>query len=517
MPALAAVHRLAPQATTRPSTSATAQRVLTPPSTNEPQTPASPAFNNEDPHEMEHDAAAGTDQGGPWIPAWTRRKPAKQSVITRLDRVSRPRELLLLRPLSKTSIRDIPKNALAALIGGTAPTLELAELSTHRYDLAGNSIQITLYDKEHAARLLSANCVQFQHAGRQVTVPIELKPLPNRTNTSRGVITVESNDTNEDILQWIRCEQADVLAVQRIGKTNRAVLTFDSPTPPRVVKYYMAIVKVAPYQPKRMVCFSCHTVGHMSKYCPRKPVCKKCGRTHDETLPCERTLFCAACKRDGHLAVDPKCPSRTATPPRTTSRIQEGITWADRVVGRTSPRTDEAAPLSCPAMEGSTPSNTNGLVNQDILRQLDDLRTELKQLREENRQLKVELAAARQGTPAVPIATADPPKKSALRDRSATTASSRRSRSISRKRTPTSQPPSEAQEFMQVLKFIRADLQQERRERLADMEKLRVLTDQYATQTSAMIGYITKYLPGITAEEDKQPPRKVTVRDTTAE
>lgn len=150
---------------------------------------------------MEHDAAAGTDQGGPWIPAWTRRKPAKQSVITRLDRVSRPRELLLLRPLSKTSIRDIPKNALAALIRGTAPTLELAELSTHRYDLAGNSIQITLYDKEHAARLLSANCVQFQHAGRQVTVPIELKPLPNRTNTSRGVITVESNDTNEDILQ----------------------------------------------------------------------------------------------------------------------------------------------------------------------------------------------------------------------------------------------------------------------------------------------------------------------------
>lgn len=100
---------------------------------------------------MDHDAAS-TDQGGRWTPAWTRRKPTKQSVITRLDRVSRPRELLLLRPLSKISVRDIPKNALAALIGGAAPTSEFAELSTHRYDLAGNSIQISLYDKGYACR-----------------------------------------------------------------------------------------------------------------------------------------------------------------------------------------------------------------------------------------------------------------------------------------------------------------------------------------------------------------------------
>lgn len=509
------MHRLAQHASTGPSTSATPQLVLTASSTQAPQTPVSPASYNEDTHAMEHDAA-GTDQGGPWMQAWTRRKPAKQSVITRLDRVSRPRELLLLRPLSKISIRDIPKNALASLIGGTAPTPELAELSTHRYDLAGNSVQITVYDKEHAARLLTVNCLRFQHAGRQVTVAIELKPLPNRTNSSRGVITVESNDTNEDIMQWIRCEQADVLAVQRIGKTNRAILTFDSPTPPRVVKYYMAIVKVAPYEPKRMVCFSCHTIGHMAKYCPRKPVCKKCGRIHDETLPCERTLFCAACKKDGHLAVDPKCPSRIAPPPRTTSRVQEGISWADCVVGRNSLRTDVAAPLTGAVPEASTPSNTNDPVNLDILRQLDDLRTELKQLREENRQLKLELAAARQGTPPLPTATADPPPKSALRDRSAAAASSRRSRSISRKRTPTSQPISEAHEFMQVLKFIRADLQQERRERLADMEKLRVLTDQYAMQTTAMIEFLAKNLPG-KPTEDERPPRKVTARDTTAQ
>lgn len=68
---------------------------------------------------------------------------------------------------------------------------------------------------------------------------------------------------------------------------------------------------------------------------------------------------------------------------------------------------------------------------------------------------------------------------------------------------------------MQVLKFIRADLQQERRERLADMENLRVLTDQNAMQTAAMIQCITNQLPGAAAEQDERPPRKVTARDRT--
>lgn len=108
---------------------------------------------------------------------------------------------------------------------------------------------------------MAATSLIFQHNGQTLTLPTEIRHIPNRSNSSKGVITVEPGDSNEEILNWVRCERAEVLSAQRIGKTNRAILTFDAPEAPKVVKYYMAIVKVSPYQPKRMVCFSCHQIG----------------------------------------------------------------------------------------------------------------------------------------------------------------------------------------------------------------------------------------------------------------
>lgn len=88
----------------------------------------------------------------------------------------------------------------------------------------------------------------------------------------------------------------------------------------------------------------------------------------------------------------------------------------------------------------------------------------------------------------------------------------RKSRSTSVKRTATSQRGTETNDIMQVLKFIRADIQQERRARLADMDKLRTFTQQYAQQTTAMMNFI-QTLPGVPNEADP-PPRKITPRST---
>lgn len=72
----------------------------------------------------------------------------------------------------------------------------------------------------------------------------------------------------------------------------------------------MAIIKVSPYIPKRMVCYNCHRIGHMSKYCPSQTVCRTCGRPHDAGEDCGPTVYCAACDEIGHIAVSPTCPSR---------------------------------------------------------------------------------------------------------------------------------------------------------------------------------------------------------------
>lgn len=90
------------------------------------------------------------------------------------------------------------------------------------------------------------------------------------------------------------CEQADILAAICMAKANQDVLMFESPTLPRVVKDYLATVRVTPYGPKRMIRFGCHSIGHLAKYCPRQPVCRN---PHNKEENCE--LSSVACKEDG--------------------------------------------------------------------------------------------------------------------------------------------------------------------------------------------------------------------------
>lgn len=108
---------------------------------------------------MDQDGS-NNDKEGRWR-MWTRSKPNRKTAITRLDRVSRPRALFLMRPLTKIGVRAIPKSVLANLLGTLAPTPEMAELATHRYDIAGNCIQITLYDQEPANRLVATTSLSF--------------------------------------------------------------------------------------------------------------------------------------------------------------------------------------------------------------------------------------------------------------------------------------------------------------------------------------------------------------------
>lgn len=474
-----------------------------------------------EPQDMEGDEV---DQDGvPWT-RWQRRRPTRKTAITRLDRVSRPRSLLLLRPLAKVSVRDIPKTALATLIGTTAPSEDHAELSTHRYDIAGNCIQISVYDIEHATRLCNASRLNYTHNSRNVSMPIEVKMSAHRPNTSRGVITVEPGDDNATILQWLRCEQAEVLSAQRIGKTNRAVIIFDSPTLPRVVKYYMAIVRVSPYAPKRMVCFNCHSIGHMAKYCPKQPVCRKCGHKHADDDVCERTLFCVACQEDGHLAVNPICPTRLASAKSQQDRKvksrqdnkEQGVSWADRIRGHGS--ASNTSNISDRETSPVSPSASDGTSSQAIIAQLESLRHEMHLLREENRRLKEELAALRQGPPTsqiVPLAPSADNIKQSIR-KSPSKSSSRPSRSKSVKRTPTSQTARrkniDTSEVMQVLSLIRGDLQRERLSRQEEIEKIRIRSEQHITQATAMIQYLTGRLSESESSEEG-PPRKVAHHD----
>lgn len=436
----------------------------------------------------EQDMAAVDDQGE-WTD-WQRKRPSKKNKTSQLDRVSRTRFTLLLRPLQKIQVSDIPKAALATAVGLSAPTEELAELATHKYDPAGNSIVITVYDEEHASRLTRVTKLAYRANQKIHTITVEVKPNNSQPNTSKGVITVEPEDDNETIYRWLRCEQAEVIQVQRIGKTNKATLTFDSPTLPKVVKYYTALVKVAEYTPKRMVCYNCHEVGHMAKYCPRQGVCKNCGHSHTEEDECEREHYCAACKITGHLALSPTCPSRAPISRPKNTRVKEGVSWADMARNNNTQQVQDSS-----SQPDSTAASS---INQQVMVQLDALRRELQQVREENQRLKAELQALR-----------TPITKNPLRSPSAPRNATRPSRSASSKRTPTSQPRKPSNEprtdlthIIQILAQIRTDIQRESRTRQQEIEKLKITTEQNMSQTTAMLSYLSDRIQPVTDPDD---------------
>lgn len=438
---------------------------------------------------MEHDQGPGLpSQQASWT-FWHRNKSTGTTLATKTDRVSRPRSLLVLRPLSKINIREVPKSAFANLIGTTAPQAFHAEIASHKYDAAGNCIYITVYDDEHASRILTTTQLTIKQNGKCTSVPVEVKKSPHRPNTTRGVITVEPEDSNEDIFEWLRCEHAEILSVHRIGKTNRAVVTFDSPTLPKTVKYYMAIVKVSPYVPKRMVCYNCHRIGHMSKYCPSQTVCRTCGRPHDAGEDCGPTVYCAACDELGHIAVSPTCPSRFPSNNTPLKDSVKGISWADRIREKETQHQPNKSQGSCDTQQ--VPPYAA------VLTQLAALREEIQQLKTENQELKKALAGTNQNV------TKTNPNKPASRN------NTRPSRSPGIKRTPTSQSRIDP-ELSQALHAIRTDIQRERTTRQDDLGKIRSLLESHVQHTTALLQRFSEGLTPTDAPEE--PPRKVHIQ-----
>lgn len=431
---------------------------------------------------------------------WTRPTASTSTRVNQTDRVSRPRSLLVLRPLNKFNINHIPKQTLAHLIGSTAPQPFLAELATHRYDTLGNCLHITVYDESHAQRLLLVSQLQILKNGSSIAVPVEIKVSPYRPNTSRGVIEVEPEDNNEEIFRWLRCEQAKILACHRLGRSNRAVLTFDSPTPPKVVKYYMAIVKVTPYQPRRMVCYNCHSIGHMAKYCPSPTVCSKCGKLHPDTDDCGPTIYCVVCDELGHIALNPTCPGRIPKPPSSspTKDRAQGISWADRVQQLPKDVSFPRLPSQLPPQYESEPKGPFTPKEPD--NNLALILAELKALRAENQQLKAEIIELKRNQ------NRKNPTPGQYHEKATPQSVLRRTRSPSIKKTPTSQARIDPQ-LNQVLQNIRTDIHQERLSRQEDTKNTHAYIDAQLNELRELLKQVVNHLSS--SQSTKEPPRKI--------
>lgn len=234
-----------------------------------------------------------------------RRLPAKRSTAT-AERLTKNKFLVLIRPRGQHPITEIPKSDLGRALIQLAPHPSLGKYVSTRMDARSNSITVTAYDSTHADRIC-----QLHQIPRENSTPFEIEALHLRPRgTSRGVIRVDPVGTNESLKDNVDCEHAAVLDVKRMGRSNFAIVSFDTPRLPKTVRYFTELCSVSPYVPRTLVCFHCHKDGHLQKHCPNAAVCKTCGKQQHEGACATPAAYCTLCTAEGHLATDPKCPER---------------------------------------------------------------------------------------------------------------------------------------------------------------------------------------------------------------
>ncbi|KAH7970246.1 hypothetical protein HPB49_001649 [Dermacentor silvarum] len=145
-------------------------------------------------------------------------------------------------------------------------------------------------------------------SGEARRIPVEIVDATQPTGvTSKGVVKIRQEHTEEYIANQIRCESADILGFRIMGKTPMLLVTFDTPHPPRRLSLDYEIAPVYEHQPRALAFFRCRGLGHMTKFCPSPVVCRHCGRTHKEDSQCEEISFCIACQAAGHISLAPNC------------------------------------------------------------------------------------------------------------------------------------------------------------------------------------------------------------------
>jgi len=145
---------------------------------------------------------------------------------------------------------------------------------------------------------------------------IPVKVTPHRTmNSCKGVIRdrdLADMDTTELVeeLKIVGVTDARNIFQNRNGnktKTAAVVLTFARSILHKSINAGFARIKVEPYIPNPLRCFTCQGFGHHQSTCKRNKICARCGQPDHGTDPCTATPHCVNCNGD-HPAYATSCP-----------------------------------------------------------------------------------------------------------------------------------------------------------------------------------------------------------------
>lgn len=145
---------------------------------------------------------------------------------------------------------------------------------------------------------------------------VPVKVTPHRTmNTCKGVIRDRdlADMDPAELVEELKCVgviHARNIEQKRNGsktKTAAVILTFARSILPKSIKAGYTNIKVEPYIPNPLRCFTCQGFGHHQSTCKRNKVCARCGQPDHGTDSCSAAPHCVNCNGD-HPAYATSCP-----------------------------------------------------------------------------------------------------------------------------------------------------------------------------------------------------------------
>ncbi|GFW90024.1 putative RNA-directed DNA polymerase from transposon BS [Trichonephila clavipes] len=144
--------------------------------------------------------------------------------------------------------------------------------------------------------------------------PVNISPHKS-LNTSRGVISEPDllTTTEAEILEGF--SDQDVIQVRRITikkdnsviPTKHLILTFNSPTQPKIIKAGYLNCKIRPYILNPLRCFKCQRFGHSQTSCRGQLTCSRCASAGHSSMYCTLELKCINCLQS-HASDSKLCP-----------------------------------------------------------------------------------------------------------------------------------------------------------------------------------------------------------------
>ncbi|KAG0432773.1 hypothetical protein HPB47_020531 [Ixodes persulcatus] len=165
----------------------------------------------------------------------------------------------------------------AAILNGARLTKLEQEDTYIRLRAPQNLLAIDTFRPTAHQKLLQLTNVTIDGESLETNSYVANDPL-----NARGVIHGITNEiTDEYLSQHVRVENAKLLGIRRLGRTNTILLTVERPRLPRYAFIRCGAYPIYPQRARSKQCTLCHGIGHRADVCPNKtsftrcPICSK--------------------------------------------------------------------------------------------------------------------------------------------------------------------------------------------------------------------------------------------------